>query len=127
MPIIVRKTTLQKIEAEIARCREIIANTRAEIQELENAAAIIRRVEGASSEQPFAGKKIRECALILLKEKSPQHFKNLAKEAVARGYRSQKGGDLEIVARSFWSLLNSMGSDFEKVGPGEFRLRKKAN
>jgi hypothetical protein len=120
----IHETTLEKIEAEIAACQEIIANKKAEIQELETAAAIIRRVEGVKG-RPFWGKKIRECVKILLNEKSPQHFRDLAKEAVARGYRSQKGGDLEIISKSFWSCL-TLWDEFERVGPpGTFRLKKK--
>jgi hypothetical protein len=126
MPLIrSNRTPLEKIEAEIARCKETIANLQAEIQEYETAAAIIRRVEGGSPEQRFTDKKIRECATILLRKKSPQHFKALAKEAVARGYRSQKGGDVEIIARSFLSALTLFKNDFERVGPGSFRLKKR--
>jgi hypothetical protein len=121
-----RKTTLEKIEDKIAHCRVIIANKRAEIKELEIAAAIIRQVEGVSAEQSFVGKKIRECLLILLKEiGEPAHFEKLTKEAVARGYQSQKGGDMEIIAKSFQSVLRAFPKDFERTGPGVFQLKKK--
>src|SRR5229473_2993968 len=119
-----RKTTLEKIESEIAECKEIIRNKKAQIRELETAAAIIRRVEGRAWELPFAGKKIRECAEILLKEKSPRHFKEIANEAIARGYESQTGGDLEIVAKSFWTTMTLFHKTFEKVGAGKFALKE---
>jgi hypothetical protein len=124
MPTI-HKSSLQRIEAAIDECREIIDNKKAEIRELETAAAVIRRLKGGTTGRAFAGKKIRECALILLAEKSPQNFRDLATEAVARGYTSQKGGDLEIVSRSFWSALSGWKGDFERAGPGSFRLKKK--
>ena len=123
MPVI-HKTTLEKIEAAIEECREIIANKKAEIRELETAAAVVRRLKGGAAGGPFAGKKIHECALILLEEKSPQHFGDLAREAVARGYRSQKGGDLETISRSFYTMLCVRSGDFERAGHGSFRLKK---
>jgi hypothetical protein len=124
MPVI-HKTTLERIEAAIAECREVIANKKAEIRELETTAAVIRRLEGVSTGRPFAGKKIHECALILLEEKSPQHFRELATEAVARGYTSQKGGDLEMISSSFYSVLSIRAGQFEKTGHGNFKLKKR--
>ena len=125
MPKLVRRSPLEKIERQIAECREIIANKQAEIRELETAAIVLRRIEGVPAEQSFAGKKIRECCRILLGERSPRHFKELAREAFARGYVSQKGGDIEVVSRSFWTTLRAFPGDFKAKGPGLFELVKK--
>ncbi len=125
MPQCVRATSLEKIEAEIQKCRELIKNTEAEIRQLEVAAAVVRRVEGVGEDQSFAGKKIRECARILLAEESPKHFRDLAKEAFARGYTSQKRGDLDVIARSFWTTLSMFKDEFERVGAGKYKLKKK--
>lgn len=125
MPKSTERSPLEKIDDEIERLRETILNARAEIRELESAAAILRRLDGTRNQRSFAGKKIRECAEILLRERSPQHFRDLAIEAIARGYRSQKGGDTEIIAKSFWSTLKLFSKLFEKVGTGKFRLIEK--
>ena len=125
MPILRKQTGLELIEASIADCRQVIANKQAEIRELETAAAVLRRLQGAPPGKSFSGKKIRECARILLEEKSPQHFKDIAREAVARGYVSQKGGDVDIVSRSFQATMTINESEFEKLEGGVFALKKK--
>jgi hypothetical protein len=124
MPKVVDNRTIpQKVQAEIQSLREEIANREAQIRELEAAAAIYRRLEEGKG--PFADKTIFECARILLTENSPQFFRQIAREAIARGYKSQKGGDLEIVSKSFQNTLITAKDIFERIGPGQFQLKKK--
>jgi hypothetical protein len=121
--VIDNQTTLQKIQTKIQSLNEEIANKQAEIRELETAAAIIRQLEDPVL--PFADKTIVDCATILLTEKSPRYFREVAREAIARGYKSQKGGDLEIVSKSFQTALINFKDLFQRVGPGQFQLKKK--
>lgn len=116
------QTTLDKIEAMIADLWQEIEVRKAEIKRLEDAAAVIRSVEGIDSGKPFAGKTIVECAMILLREKSPQFVKDLAKEAIARGYVSQKGGDQDAITKSFATAMVNAGLTFRRIAPARFEL-----
>lgn len=123
-PAIAAPTIRDKIKAKIAELNETIEIAKAEIRELEATDLVICRLEGGAVDRPFAGKKIRECLRILLQEKSPQGWRNLAAQAIARGYTSQKGGDTEIIYKSFQTTLQTFKDDFERIGPGVFGLKK---
>jgi hypothetical protein len=71
----------------------------------------------ANSETPkfdLARKTALDCALVILKERMPGsvHFRQLAAEAVGRGYRSPKGNtDLDTIERTFWDTLRRVKHD----------------
>lgn len=122
LPQFCETTTLEKIEERIVELQAEIEARKFEIRRLEDAAAIIRSIEGIDNNKPFAGLTIVQCAQILLRERSPQNYKSLAQQAVARGYVSQKGGDKDAIAKSFFTAMTSAGMTFCRIGQGNFSL-----
>lgn len=51
------------------------------------------------------------------------HFKEIAKEAMNHGFRSK--GDLDSIAGQMRRRMHKHSDEFESLGQGKFRLRKK--
>lgn len=129
---------LSQIEGRIAKLRQ-------ELQELEVAAKVCRRLDaGASSIAQYftddpkdspapagangsgkdlTGKTVRESAEIILRESDePLYYKAVFDKAIARGYSSgRKGKDGSPV--SFWAILKRNREVFEPAGEGRFKLK----
>jgi HB1, ASXL, restriction endonuclease HTH domain len=77
--------------------------------------------------QDFVGKSALDCARVILEEHSnePMHFSDIARAAMARGYRGRaEGTPSEVESRvqnSFWAALHRSG-DFASAGKGCYRL-----
>jgi len=71
----------------------------------------------------LAGKTIREAARLILAEVESGEYGEIARMALARGYRSHKSGDdAEKITRSFYETMRRNPADFDQSGPS-FRLR----
>jgi hypothetical protein len=125
--------TLKQLEAELDR-------KRAELAELEIAIRVHRRIESetrngedvsektraskshTATTEDLSGKTMRECAEIILAEKAPLGYREVAAEAMRRGYRSPKGGDENSVTQSFWATMNRAKERFRSEGDGKYSL-----
>jgi HB1, ASXL, restriction endonuclease HTH domain len=73
----------------------------------------------------FSGKTMAECAERLLRERGPMHYREVAEEAIRRGYRSTKGGSPDTLASSFWATLSRKPELFEPAGRGIYKLKER--
>jgi hypothetical protein len=138
--------TLHRLEAEIAEKQAKLAELQAELQELETAVRVIRRIEGAgangapsvrilqpsrppsprqneSAKAPEGRKTVRQFAVEILTELGPTHYREIAKEAVRRGFVSVQSSDPDAPLRSFMSLIYRDSETFESRGRGIFGLK----
>jgi hypothetical protein len=83
---------------------------------------------GEKSKSDLAGKTVLDSAITILKEHAPDavHYRELASQAFARGYRSpKKGEDMEVIEKSFWDTLrrakNEADTPLVFEGDGKFR------
>lgn len=79
----------------------------------------------------LAGKTVVDCAATILGERKGQsvHYRDLFREALARGYRGRASSSEDQLERSWIQLLRksaSAGGPVEKTGEGLFRLRANA-
>jgi hypothetical protein len=68
---------------------------------------------------------VRQYAIAILGERGPMHFKELAEEAVRRGFHSVQSNAPGAEERTFTSLLYRDEETFEQKGRGVFALRNK--
>lgn len=129
---------LEKLESQILQ-------KRTELADLETAARVIRQLAGiagtthhasngiAGDTSPrarqgtteFADKTILEASVQILREAKgrPMHYREIAAEAVGRGYSSGRDKSYKSLERSFWDTLRRRAGDevvFE--GKGKFVL-----
>jgi len=131
--------SLEQLEEELLR-------KQSEVSELEIAVRVLRRMESAgnskrvavpqpeagqsqpknspqSGEQTLAGKTMSQCAVAIIKERGPSHYKRIAEMAMHRGYKTPRGAtDPETIIQSFWATLNRDKKTFASQD-GVYRLR----
>ena len=125
-------TDLERIEGRIVALRR-------ELDDLETARRVIRSLaaaEGGNSppkcpqvgigqrnrEKP-ARMTILETAKSILTERGEAYFKDVAAEAIARGYEGKKSSTKDKIAKSFWAIMKRNSDTFVATGKGKFRLK----
>lgn len=74
----------------------------------------------------FGDMTIVQAAEVLLKERGnkPTHYREMAKEALARGFRPRKGANETAVGFSFWHLMRRNPETFDFRDKGMFCLKE---
>ncbi len=139
---------VQKLEQEIAEKQAALAEMQASIGELETALRVLKRLRGqtvaalgngiprkndvsvAESEpqratQTNERKTAGQLAEEILFERGPMHYKEIAEEAMRRGFRSRQSPDPEAPIRTIMVFLYRHPDTFESLGKGRFRLKAK--
>lgn len=131
----------------ISRIEGRIAELKTELAELETALRVNQRMlngDAASARRDAAltvrpvtpaiaregvgkdlsGKTVREAAAQILSETStPLYYKEVFKQAIARGYNSGRKGSTGSPV-SFWAILKRNPDQFAPVGAGLFKLKE---
>ena len=117
-------TTLEDIERRVRLLRK-------EIEELEIAAKVLRRLDGM--EQPneatrdFADLTMPEAAKQILLEIAPRtmHYKEITRLAIERGFRGKRtdpDSPLETTASSFRRMMGQDREVFQGTGEGQYKI-----
>jgi hypothetical protein len=144
-------SVLERLEAAIAAKQAELARLQGELSELETAARVLHTFEaddarpaaearttpiipvpanttnGVADTAPnadAAGKTIKDWAFDILVDRGPLHYREIAEEAVRRGYRSARDSGEATIVRSFWAILNRNTATFELAGRGVYRLKQ---
>ncbi len=117
-------TTIADIDRRIRLLRK-------ELEELETAARVLRRLDGAEqqTEAPanFAELTMPEAAKQILLEIAPQamHYKEIARLAIERGFKGKRidpESSAETIAASFRRMMGQDREVFQGVGEGHYRI-----
>jgi hypothetical protein len=114
-----------------------IVRLRAELAELEIASRVLTglrsqtngvtrtRGGGRRKAQVAPVRKIADYASEILAGAGEEgmHFRDIAKEAMNRGYRGRKGSNDKSIGLSFWSTMHRGKKVFANLGQGRFRLK----
>ena len=118
------RTKTQTMNVTLSLLENELERKRIEIAELEIAIRVLRLIEGkVEGKKDLSEKTIMECAEIILSEKGTMLYRDVAEEALRRGYSSQKGGNAATVTRSFWATMNRAKDRLKSNGGGRYSLR----
>lgn len=128
--------------SDLARIESRMEELRRELQELELAARVLRRLHLeesqdelkdqkkrarrlASSHADLEGTSMVQAAQAVLADRNGEgmHYKKITEEAVARGYRGRERCDLDKLKSSFYSTMKRRSDLFQKVKRSFFRLK----
>ena len=137
---------IARLENEIAAKQTALATLQTELSELETTARVYKRLQETQlgsngiltqSEENSAApsrleqksksnqkKSAKDFVVEILAERGPMHYKEVAEEAIRRGFRSVQSNDSIAPRRTIMSVLYRTPETFEAKGRGLFALKK---